>query len=231
MRDTLTKKLNAKVKLSRSRAETKLTIVLKGNLEAACVMTRVITELKPKNIPFGVDYLWDAYAALAIAKATGAAFIREVITGVYESDMGFWDPNPGEIIRYRNNIGAEDIKIFGNITPEFASPLGQRSVGERAKSALTSSLLSAILISGAMAGSEPNISWLKEAKEAVGDQVPVILNTGAKLNNIQKFLLIADGVIVGSYLKKEGNTWNPVDPMRVKAFMEEVKRIRKELKS
>ena len=35
------------------------------------------------------------------------------------------------------------------------------------------------------------------------------------------------GVIVGSGLKVDGYTWNPVDPKRVKAFMAEVKRVRR----
>jgi predicted TIM-barrel enzyme len=37
---------------------------------------------------------------------------------------------------------------------------------------------------------------------------------------------VADGVIVGSSLKVDGQTWNPVDPARVQAFMAEVKRVR-----
>jgi uncharacterized protein len=198
----------------------------KADLEAAAVMARVITELRPRDIPFGVDFLWDAKAPLAVAKATGAAFIREVVTGVYESDMGLWAPDPAAIYRYRKRIDAENVKIFGNITPEFASPLGNRTIGQRAKSAWVSSLLEAILISGSMAGSEPDLSWLKEAKEAVGPDVPVLLNTGARADNIQKFLTVADGVIVGSSLKEKGYTWNPVEPARVKAFMEAVNEVR-----
>ena len=45
--------------------------------------------------PFGVDYLWDARAALGVAVACGAAFMREVMPGVYESDMGLWQPDAG----------------------------------------------------------------------------------------------------------------------------------------
>jgi len=52
------------------------------------MMARVVTEVAPRDRPFGVDYLWDAPAALAVAAASGASFIREVATGAYESDMG-----------------------------------------------------------------------------------------------------------------------------------------------
>jgi membrane complex biogenesis BtpA family protein len=141
--------------------------------------------------------------------------------------MGLWAPDAAALYRYRRHIDAENIRIFGNITPEFASPMGTRSVGQRAKSAVVSSLLDAILISGSMAGAEPDLSWLREAKEAVGDSVPVLLNTGARVENIQEFLSVADGVIVGSCLKEEGYTWNRVDPARVKAFMEAVNAVRR----
>jgi membrane complex biogenesis BtpA family protein len=189
-------------------------------------MTRVITELRPTDRPFGVDFLWDPIAAMAMAGATGAAFIREVITGVYESDMGMWAPDAAELYRFRSRIDAEDILVFANVTPEFASPLGNRSVAQRAKSAVVSSLVDAILIAGPMAGAEPDIAHIREAKRAVGEDVPVLLNTGARADNIAGFLGAADGVIVGSSLKADGHTWNPVDPERVKAFMAAVREAR-----
>lgn len=197
-----------------------------ADFEAIAVMTRVITEIRPTDRPFGVDFLWDPKAPIAIAKATGASFIREVVTGVYESDMGLWAPDAAALYRYRQQIDAQDVRIFANITPEFASPLGNRSVAQRAKSAVVSSLVDAILIAGSMAGAVPDIKTVKEAKEAVGPEVPVLLNTGARMDNIASFLSVCDGVIVGSSLKKDGYTWNPVEPARVKAFMSVVRQAR-----
>ena len=199
---------------------------LRAGFEGVAVMTRVISEIAPRDRPFGVDYLWDAKAALAIAKATGASFVRGVFTGVYESDMGLWQPDAAALLRYRRQIDADQVRVFYNITPEFASALGTRSIGQRARSAVVSSLADVILVSGPMAGSEPDIAWLREAKAAVGDDVPVLLNTGAKAGNIREFLQTADGVIVGSDLKVDGYTWNPVDEKRVKAFVAAVKEAR-----
>lgn len=200
---------------------------LQADLEAAAVMARVVTELAPRDRPFGVDFLWDPNAPLAVALATGASFVREVFTGVYESDMGLWQPDAAAMLRYRRHIGANHVRVFYNVTPEFASPLGTRSVGQRARSAVVSSLADAILVSGPMAGSEPDITRLREAKEAVGPQVPVLLNTGARVDNIRQFLQVADGVIVGSSLKVDGYTWNPVDEERVKAFVAAVDEVRR----
>jgi uncharacterized protein len=200
--------------------------VFEASFEQLTTMTRVIAETAPKSVPFGVDFLWDPIAALAIAKATGGAFIREVLTGVYESDMGMWSPNPGKVARFRRQIDANNVKVFYNIVPEFASPLGNRSVVQRAKSAIVSCMADAILVSGAMAGQEPDLDKVSEAAQAAADEIPILLNTGAKVSNIYEYLKIADGVIVGSSLKVDGYTWNPVDPLRVEAFMAEVKRAR-----
>ena len=195
-------------------------------LETVAAMSALVAELRPPDIPFGVDVLWNPRATIALAKGTGAAFMREVITGAYESDMGIWAPDAGAFARYRDQIDATDVLVMANITPEFASPLGSRSVAQRARSAVVSSLVDVLLIAGPMAGAEPDLSAIAEAKQAVGPDVPVLMNTGAKAENVGSFLEVADGVIVGSGLKVGGQTWNPVDPDRVTAFIAEVRKVR-----
>jgi membrane complex biogenesis BtpA family protein len=193
---------------------------LRAGFEGVAVLTRVVSELAPDDRPFGVDFLWDARAALAVAAATGASFIREVITGVYESDMGLWNTDPGGLLRERRRLNADDVAVLMNVTPEFASPIGRRTVSQVARSAVVSSLADAILVSGPMAGAEPELESLVEARNAVSGEVPVLVNTGAKSSNVSEFLSVADGVIVGSDLKHEGGTWNAVEPARVTRFLE-----------
>jgi membrane complex biogenesis BtpA family protein len=195
--------------------------VFKAGVEQITAMTRVISETMPKTIPFGVDFLWDPIAAMAIAHATGGSFIREVLTGVYESDMGLWTPDAGKVLRFARQMGAENIRVFYNVVPEFADSLGSRTVAQRARSAVVSCLADAILVSGTMAGEEPDIALFKEIQSAVED-VPVFLNTGAKVENIADYIPLTDGVIVGSSLKVDGYTWNQVDPGQVKKFLKRV---------
>ena len=199
--------------------------VLEAGIEQIAAMTRVVAETAPNGIPFGVDFLWDPMAAIAIAHATGASFIREVLTGLYESDMGLWSPSAGRVLRFRRQIDAENIRVFYNVVPEFAGPLGTRTAAQRARSAVVSCLADAILVSGPMAGVEPDYSVVQEIKDAV-DEVPVFVNTGATVENVADYLSIVDGVIVGSSLKVDGDTWNPVDSARVKRFVERVQQVR-----
>jgi membrane complex biogenesis BtpA family protein len=202
--------------------------VFKAEIEQIAAMTHVITKCAPHTIPFGVDFLWDPMAAIAIAHATGASFVREVLTGVYESDMGLWMPNAGEAMRLRSRIGADNIRVFYNVVPEFATSIGQRTVEQRAKSVITSCLAEGILVSGPMAGAEPELSHFYAIKEAIGD-APVFINTGATADNIATYFEVADGVIVGSSLKVDGITWNPVDSARALAFMEQALQARGQL--
>ncbi|MFY9782509.1 MAG: BtpA/SgcQ family protein [Acidimicrobiales bacterium] len=193
---------------------------LHAGLEASAVMTRVASECRPTDRPFGVDFLWDAQCALAIAVATGASFMREVITGSWESDMGAWQPDAAMLLRNRRNFGRDDLAIFANITPEFASSTGKRSPAQMATSTVVSSLADVILVSGPMAGSEPDVATVADVREAVDPSVSVLLNTGAKAATIAQYFKYADGCIVGSDLKRDGYTWNEVDPERVKRFID-----------
>jgi len=192
---------------------------LNAGLEAAAFMTRVVTECRPESSPFGVDYLWDQRCALAVGAATGAAFVRAVATGVWESDMGLWRTDAAEMLRERRRLEVDEMAIFMNVTPEFASPIGSRSSGEIARSVAVSSIPDAILISGPMAGAEPDLSVLGDVHASVSPDVPVLLNTGAKSGNIAKYLDHADGCVVGSDLKFDGYTWNQVDPERAERFV------------
>ena len=73
-------------------------------------------------MPFGVNYLWDPVASVAIGCATGASFAREIFTGVFASDMGLWRPE-----RRRRAAAAppsrprRSMKLLFNINAEFAS--------------------------------------------------------------------------------------------------------------
>ncbi len=192
---------------------------LQAPLDAAAVMARVVTECRPDDRPFGVDYLWDAQCALAVAVATGASFMREVVTGTWESDMGLWAPDAAALLRNRRNLGRDDLAVFANVTPEFASSVGARTPAQMARSTVVSSLADVILVSGPMAGSEPELSTIASVREALDPEIPVLLNTGAKAGTIATYLEYADGCIVGSDLKIDGYTWNPVDPERVKRFV------------
>jgi membrane complex biogenesis BtpA family protein len=199
--------------------ENDLPYLTRVGTEVATAMTAAVTALRPAvRVPFGVDLLWDPFASIAVARATGAAFVREVFTGVFDSDMGLLAPDLGELAGYRHAIGAGDVALFGNITPEFSRSVAGRSVAERARGAEYLGL-DALLISGQAAGVGAEMADLREAKEAV-TRIPVLANTGVNHDTVSQVLGLVDGVIVGTSLKVDGDTWNPVDADRARRMVE-----------
>ena len=199
---------------------------LKAPTASVAAMSAVVTQLKPSiRVPFGVNYLWDPVASVAIAAATGAYFAREIFTGVYASDMGLWVPDCAGAVRARRDLGVRELKLLFNINAEFAAPLDTRPLALRARSAVFSSLADAILVSGPITGQPAQQSDLNAVCAAV-KEVPVFANTGVNIDNVKDVLSVADGCIVGTHFKVDGHTWNAVDPARVKRFMGKVESLR-----
>ena len=194
---------------------------LDADLASVAAMSDVVATFRDElSVPFGVNLLWDPMATLAVAAATGAAFCREIFTGAFAGDFGLWVRSAGDSARYRRQLGAENVRMLFNINAEFAQQLAPRPVAEVAKSVSFSSSPDAILISGPITSQAASASALAEVAAAVKSTgVPVLVNTGFKTANAHELLQFADGAIVGSSLKVDGVTWNPVDAARVKDLM------------
>lgn len=194
--------------------------------ETACAMACVIGELKPYiKIPFGVNVLWDPYKSLDLAAATGALFIREIMSGVYASDFGLWDTNAGEVVRHRNRLGIDHVKLLFNIVPEAAAYLAGRDIVSIAKTTIFNNQPDALCVSGLTAGAQTDTQVLKQVKEIAAD-TPVFCNTGCRIDNIDRQLSHSNGAVVGTTFKFDGKFENAVDQIRVKEFMDKVKSIR-----
>src|SRR5215470_2800728 len=156
----------------------------------AYIIGRVRSEVR---VPFGVNILWDPVATMRLAAATGAAFVREVFTGTYESDMGLWSPRGTDAFLVRRQLDAQYVAVFNNITPEFARSIAGRSVAERARVAAFFGA-DALLISGQMAGASADAADIREAKAAIAESatpVPVLANTGVNESNVESILAVA----------------------------------------
>lgn len=201
--------------------------LLKGTPQSIAAMSTVVASCKPElKLPFGVNYLWDPTASVAIGAVTGANFVREIFTGVFASDMGIWAPDCATPARLRRDLNRKDMKMLFNINAEFAYSLDQRPIELRAKSAIFSSLADAILVSGPITGQPADGFDLRKVAETVGDKVPVFANTGVNIDNVRDVFSVASGCIIGSHFKVDGDTWNAIDPDRVKRFMDVVNSVR-----
>ena len=207
--------------------EFSLPYLTKVRTVTTATMAHIIGELKRDiQIPFGVNVLWDPIASIDLAAATGALFIREIMSGVYASDFGLWNTNVGETVRHKQEVCRQDLKLLFNIVPEAAKYLAERDIAEIAKTTVFNNHPDALCVSGLTAGSETDSQILCKVKGVVPDTA-VFCNTGCRVSNIARQLQYADGAVVATTFKVDGKFENLVDVARVKEFMAVVKDIRK----
>ncbi|BBY66471.1 sgc region protein SgcQ [Mycolicibacterium helvum] len=195
----------------------------------AITMARVIGELLDEiTVPFGANVLWDGVASIDLAAATGAAFVREIFTGVYASDFGLWDTNVGYSARHRRRVDAGNVRLLFNVVPEATSYVAQRDLASITRSTVFNAKPDALVVSGLTAGAPTDSSALSTVKQNAGE-VPVFVNTGMRAETAEQQLAIADGAVVGTALKKDGKFENHPDVNRVTELMAVVKDYRSSL--
>lgn len=171
-------------------------------------------------IPVGVNVLRnDGRSALAIAACTGAKFIRiNVLTGAMATDQGIIEGDAYNLLRYRRELGC-DVKIFADVLVKHAYPLSVPKLALAVQDTIQRGLADAVILSGWATGSPPQHEDLQEA--AIASQgTPMLIGSGANWENIPHLLKYADGVIVSSSLKRQGQINQPIDPNRVSRFVE-----------
>ena len=191
-------------------------------------ITRVATLIAEKiEIPFGINVLRnDAEAALAIAYVTGGRFIRvNVLTEPVAADQGIIQGKAHILQRYRKLLGADQVKIFADVHVKHAYPLMKRPITESAKDTVYRGLADALIVTGRKTGSPPSPIKAEKVKKAV-PQVPVLVGSGVNENNIIQYLQVCDGVIVGTSLKIDNKTENPVDLNKVKKLVKKANQVR-----
>ncbi len=170
------------------------------------------------NKPIGINCLRnDGLAALAIAVATRAQFIRvNVFTGAMVTDQGIIEGNAHELLMSRQHLHAQKIKIFADILVKHATPLGfDNNIAYIAQETKNRALADALIVSGPTTGSPPTMTDLQSVKTVLPD-CPLLIGSGIDKNNVSSLLKAADGGIVGSSLKRQGNLENPIDVERVR---------------
>lgn len=192
------------------------------NVPAATVaaMTRAVLAIgDAAHIPIGVNVLRnDGLAAMGIAAATGASFIRvNVYTGAMMTDQGIISGRAAEITRLRVQLGVE-VDIYADALVKHAVPPPGTTMESAVADAVGRGLADAVIVTGDATGASVDLDLLRRAVASSG-AAPVLVGSGATEENIAQILDVAQGAIVGTSLKVDGITTNPVDPARAAAFV------------
>lgn len=182
--------------------------------ETVAAMTRVISAvIREVPLGFGVNVLRnDAHAALAIAAATGAQFIRvNVHIGAMLTDQGIIEGEAAETLRRRVAL-APGTAIFADHLVKHATPLAEVDEVQMAKDLRLRGLADAIIISGRETGAPADKRRLEIVRGAV--DAPILIGSGLTAESAASYA-DADGAIVGTSIKRDGRVEAPVDPKRV----------------
>ncbi len=196
------------------------TNVAPETIAAMCAAGRAIRDAI--KLPIGFNVLRnDARAALALCAACKGDFIRvNVLSGAMLTDQGIIEGNAYEALRYRKEI-CPGVKIFADVHVKHAVPLGDWSLEDAAHDTLERGLADGLIVSGAGTGMAADIRDVKRVRKAV-PHAKILLGSGVTLENAKEFLRVADGVIVGTSLKRDGKLHNPIDAKRVAAMAKAV---------
>lgn len=195
--------------------------------ETVASMARVAAAVREATaLPLGVNVLRnDARAALGVAAAVGAHFIRvNVHAGVMLTDQGTLEGRAHETLRARRVLGVP-VAVLTDVLVKHAVPPPGLTAAGAARDLWHRGGADALVVSGRRTGGAVDPGRLREVREAV-PEAPVWVGSGATAETVAELLPLCDGLIVGSALRARGRAGEPVEADRVGRFMEAVERAR-----
>ena len=195
-----------------------------GRVDAATVAAMAAVARRIADAaPLGINVLRsDGRSALAVAVAVGARFIRvNVHVGATLTDQGIIQGDAHALLRERRLLGAQ-VRILADVRTKHAAPLAAVTLEQEARDCLERGLADGLIVSGAATGEATAPGDLKRVRDAAPD-VALLVGSGATPGTAAELLAVADGLIVGTAVKRDGVVGNPVDVERVRRLVAAVR--------
>jgi membrane complex biogenesis BtpA family protein len=186
-------------------------------VDAASVagMAVAVGEIR-RAVPLAVGV--NVLSALAVAAATGARVVRvNVHVGAVAADQGIIESDAHDTLRYRRLLGV-DVAILADVQAKHGLPLAPMPLEQEARDCYARGLADALVVSGAATGEPTPMADLKRVRGAV-PEAPLLVGSGASPETVAELLSVADAVIVGTSIKRDGRLANPVDVARVRRLV------------
>lgn len=180
------------------------------------------------RLPVGIQILAGAnIEAMAVAQAANLDFIRaEGYVFAHVADEGFIQSSAAALLRYRKMIGAERVAVWADVKKKHSSHAITADIGLGLTAETVEFMRGdVVIVSGNITGDPPQLADVAEAKAHC--RLPVVLGSGVDAGNIAAFFPAADGFIIGSHFKVNGQWFNDVDEARSAQMMEIVRQLRK----
>lgn len=184
--------------------------------------TKIVSHLESEfDFDFGVQVMRnDAISGLSIAEITGASFIRvNVLTGAVVAEEGIIEGDARSLMDLKKQLNSK-VQVFADVLVKHAVPLGNQDLRLTAKATVERNLADGIILTGDITGEEASVEDLKLLKQELNK--PILIGSGINKDNVNVFLEHCDGVIVGTSLKKDNQTNNPISVINVKEFVKSI---------
>lgn len=195
--------------------------VHRAEASTVAAMTAVTADIRRAlpDTPLGVNVLKsDGRSALAVACAVGASFIRvNVHAGAVVADQGIVQSDSYHLLRDRRLLGAE-VRILADVGGKHAVPLAPVETDLLARDLVHRALADILVVSGRATGEPTSPAEIKRVKSAVPG-TSILVGSGVTPDTVGELLSVADGAIVGTWLKRDGHVDQPVDPERVRRLV------------
>jgi membrane complex biogenesis BtpA family protein len=196
-----------------------------ASLTGACLEIR-----NAVDNPMGITCVANgAIPGIAAAKASGATWVRvNQWANAYVANEGILSGDAARALRYRNSIGANEVRILADVHVKFGAHAitADRTISEQATDAEWHHA-DVLIATGTRTGNPTTPEEVREVR--AGTNLPVIVGSGLDPQQVSNLFQVADGAIVGQWLKEDGLWWNPVDPRRVEKLMTAVEAFRETL--
>lgn len=174
------------------------------------------------GIPYGVNCLNFDSLGFYLAKKYGCAFLQidSVVGHVYPRDeaslQAFFDLNRADYDGY----------LLGGVRFKYQPMLSVKSLEEDLQTA--KKRCDAVCVTQDRTGQETSMDKIIEFRRGLGD-FPLVVAAGVTADNIEKQFAYADAAIIGSYFKDNYKDEGDLCAQHIRALMEKVKEIRKNL--
>lgn len=172
------------------------------------------------DLPLGINVLRnDGIAALGIAVAVGAVFIRvNVLSWARLTDQGIIEGDAAALQRARKAYGATGVRILADVDVKHSAPLAAVSVEDESRDVVERALADAIIVSGSGTSARTDMGQVRAVLAAV--DVPVLIGSGLTPERAAEVRDAGVGAIVGSTMMSEGRPGGPVDLERAKRMVD-----------
>ena len=186
------------------------------------LMTKIAKAVRAEFAgPIGIQMLEAAnITSLEIAAEAALDYIRvEAFVFAHVGGSGIINGSAGKILRRRKELQVEHIQVFADVKKKHGSH--SLTIDLDIKDEIMQAeffLVDGVIVTSQFTGVNPDKNDLLKAKSAT--TLPVLIGSGMTAENIQEYLPLADGFIVGSYFRKDGKFLEELEPERLNKFMD-----------